>query len=616
MQRHIFGTLHPFFESGHINGRTIASAGFMTALLQRDPFAEYHFFVAQPDNLAAQLRSLPLKAVQRCAVRTLHRTALPYYLRHEAYALFHFSDPVSDYTALCQARNAWAPTIFPVTTVNHTISYSHYASAFLQHLWSGVSSRDCIGCNSHAAKVVMEKYFAHLQTSYGPEVCSHAPRLHVVPMGVDPSAFPPATTSPETLEQRRTMRQALGATDASLVLLLFGRIALADKMDPIPLMLAVKRAMTAKPDVEMRLVMAGFCGPEDTAPDYLRAVAAMLGIAFQIMPNPTEAEKQALYAAADIFVSPSDNIQETFGLSLLEAGAAHLPTVASDWNGYRDIIVHGSTGLLVPTLAPASSPELDILGPLLFENQHHLLRSQQSVVSVPGLAEALLRLAQNPALRASMGQAAHARIMQHFTWDKVVDAWLHLWETLRAQPLSPVEEQRLRGSNGITSSGACTRGMHSDGTSATKASQDTDSAQLPPRAAPQSPNTPPVHPALLPLGTIYAPYATSTPSPQMELRCTPMGEALRKGSVPLAAFTTLGEIVQEKVLLAILVWARKELSLEKLLARISNMPPDENSQAATISPEQGLFYVLWALKHDLLEVCTECHLSCPQPHNP
>lgn len=618
MQRTVFGTLHPFFEGGHINGRTIASAGFMTTLLQRDPFSEYHFFVAQPDSLAATLRDLPLRAVQRDAVRILHRTALHHYLRREEYAVFHLSDPVSGYTALCQARNAWAPTIFPVTTVNHTISYSHYASAFLQHLWKGVSPRDAIGCNSHAAKAVMERYFSHLQGNYGTQVCSHAPRLHVVPMGVDPGQLPAARhLCPEAMQARRAMRSRLEATDSTVLLLLFGRIALADKMDPIPLLLALRRAKIARPALDIRLVMGGYCGPEDSAPEYLRAVAAMLDIPFQIMPDPSDAEKHALYAAADIFVSPSDNIQETFGLSLLEAGAAHLPTVASDWNGYRDIIIHGSTGLLVPTMAPATSPELDMLGPLLFENQHHLLRSQQSVVFVPAMADAIVSLAQDPALRADMGQEAHNRVMAHFTWDRVVDTWLALWEKLRSTPLSPAEEQALRGeSHG--KGDAPNPHISAVPPSAHKHAANTVAHKHVPQNAPHN-ATGPQHPALLPMGAIYAPYATSTPVLSMTVCCTSMGEALRKGRVPFTAFTTLGDMLPEKTLLTLLVWARKEVSLEKLLARATSMAHEPDTMPIAHSTEQALFYILWAIKHDLLELCkscTKCPLSPPKPRNP
>ena len=62
----------------------------------------------------------------------------------------------------------------------------------------------------------------------------------------------------------------------------------------------------------------------------------------------SDKEKKLALAAADLFCSPSDNLQETFGLSVLEAMASSLPVVASDWDGYRDLVVHGRTGWLVP----------------------------------------------------------------------------------------------------------------------------------------------------------------------------------------------------------------------------------------------------------------------------
>ena len=53
--------------------------------------------------------------------------------------------------------------------------------------------------------------------------------------------------------------------------------------------------------------------------------------------------------AADVFLSLPDNIQETFGLVVVEAMASGLPVVGSDWDGYRDLVVDGETGFLVPT---------------------------------------------------------------------------------------------------------------------------------------------------------------------------------------------------------------------------------------------------------------------------
>jgi glycosyltransferase involved in cell wall biosynthesis len=57
----------------------------------------------------------------------------------------------------------------------------------------------------------------------------------------------------------------------------------------------------------------------------------------------------------DIFCSLSDNIQESFGLTVIEAMAAGLPAVVSNWNGYREAISHGTNGVLVDSYLPQSS---------------------------------------------------------------------------------------------------------------------------------------------------------------------------------------------------------------------------------------------------------------------
>lgn len=54
----------------------------------------------------------------------------------------------------------------------------------------------------------------------------------------------------------------------------------------------------------------------------------------------------AYYAAADCFVMPS--YREGFPNTVLEAGAMELPSIVTDINGSREIIVEGKNGMIVP----------------------------------------------------------------------------------------------------------------------------------------------------------------------------------------------------------------------------------------------------------------------------
>jgi hypothetical protein len=120
-----------------------------------------------------------------------------------------------------------------------------------------------------------------------------------------------------------------------------------------------------------------------------------------------------------------DNIQETFGITPLEAMAAGLPVVASDWDGYRSTVRDGVEGFLIPTLAaPASGG----LGVGLVER--HLLEqatyqatvgamAQHTAVHIGRCAQALAGLIENPDLRRRMGQAGRARVAEAFDWPVV-----------------------------------------------------------------------------------------------------------------------------------------------------------------------------------------------------
>ena len=95
------------------------------------------------------------------------------------------------------------------------------------------------------------------------------------------------------------------------------------------------------------------------------------------------------YQNADILVNPS--LSESFGRSLIEAMSCCVPVVATRAGGMPDVVGDGKTGLLVESNDP------------------------------DGLAGAILQLLSDDELRSSMGQAGRRRVLELFTWEKLVE---------------------------------------------------------------------------------------------------------------------------------------------------------------------------------------------------
>lgn len=69
--------------------------------------------------------------------------------------------------------------------------------------------------------------------------------------------------------------------------------------------------------------------------------------AIESVGSKREDELLAYYAAADCFVFPS--YREGFPNTVLEAGAMGLPSIVTDINGSREIIIEGENGVIIPS---------------------------------------------------------------------------------------------------------------------------------------------------------------------------------------------------------------------------------------------------------------------------
>lgn len=314
----------------------------------------------------------------------------------------------------------------PVTIVHHTISYRHLLhERWLPLLLAQPEPYDAIICSSTAARAALRKLLdtcaERFNVAHG-SALSYAGRYEVIPLGVDTQRFRP--------RDPRLGRNRFGLDPDALVLLWVGRLSAVDKADLLPLLQVLSQLKQRHE--RLQLVCCGTERDIEKTSAILRDYGARLGIndALVVLTDVQDALEE-LYACADVFVSPADSLQESFGLAVLEAMACGVPQVVSDWNGYRDTVVEGETGYRIPTYwAQIDDDLVERHAPWQLD---HLSMAQSLAVDVGALTRALDRLLSDEALRRRMSHNSRERAERHYDWRHIVHAHEQLWLELSAQ---------------------------------------------------------------------------------------------------------------------------------------------------------------------------------------
>jgi glycosyltransferase involved in cell wall biosynthesis len=264
----------------------------------------------------------------------------------------------------------------------------------------------------------------------------------VIPLGIDTDKFTRLTTP----DKRATQRAALDAADDEIILLFVGRLSFATKAHPLPLFMAAERA-AQRTGRKLRLVMYGYFKPKDMEPHF-RALAADLckNVVVTFVMNDDARFPDGLWAGADIFASLSDNVQESFGLTPIEAMAAGLPAVITDWDGYREGVRNGCEGFLIPTFTPPPAAGMEIARSYFNEGNYGVSlsgASQSTSVDIEWGANALKVLIENDGLRRTYGANGRARARDVFDWRHIIRAYDELWRDLSERRLAQPPEPTL-----------------------------------------------------------------------------------------------------------------------------------------------------------------------------
>ncbi len=400
---------------------TVFVKRFIASLLRHGDFDELHFFCSGllPDLADGGL----LASDPRIRVMPVDRFALE--TSRNDYEVFHnlWSPDIGPWTDL---RNRLSAHNFPVTGLTHTISYQSFLPRVLATMLLGPRPWDSIVCTTESARTAMCEWIEYLKEEFGSQIGAKVhfeARLDKIPLGVDTELFQPGD-KPE-------LRRRLGLPQDEIIGLYFGRFSHFDKMDLFPLLLAVQKSF-ADSSGKPVLVLAG----SDGFHKYSRLVqefAGQLGIADRVIvrTDVPDADVPAFYAAADFFVSPSDSLQETFGQSIIEAMASGLPVVCSDWDGYKELVVHEETGFRVPTYWMDCNRTVSDYAGVSDWMADHFQIAQSVAVDVPSMANAISRLIADEGLRRRWGTNGRLRARSLFDWKPVVAEHLELWRELK-----------------------------------------------------------------------------------------------------------------------------------------------------------------------------------------
>ena len=133
----------------------------------------------------------------------------------------------------------------------------------------------------------------------------------------------------------------------------------------------------------------------------IQAAIRQFGVQDQCILPGVQSDIGTWLQAMDVFCLSSDT--EGTSISLLEAGAAGLPSVVTDVGGNPEVVIDGESGIVVPRGDAAA------------------------------LSRALVRLMRDSGERAAFGQSAARRVQAEYSMRRMADAYISVYESAVAR---------------------------------------------------------------------------------------------------------------------------------------------------------------------------------------
>ena len=345
--------------------------------------------------------------------------------------LVYYPGPGIGQHAFHRVAATGAHTGWSLCGITHTTSSAGAMDALSELITAPVQPWDAVICTSTAVKDNVTRLL-QAQANMLKERLGISklvlPMLPVIPLGIHTQDFV------YTDAQKTAARKRLKANDNTLVVLFMGRLSFHAKAHPLAMYQALQKAaqLVKASGKKVKLVECGWHANEFIQKAYQDAARqACPDVEVITLDGRKAQDRETAWAGADVFCSLSDNIQETFGIVPIEAMAAGLPVVVSDWDGYKDTVRHEVDGYRIATVMPEAGLATDLALRHAVEVDTYDMYCGHTCtlvsVDIEAAAIAFAKLFESPALRQSMGAAGRERAQQVYDWKVIIAQYEALW---------------------------------------------------------------------------------------------------------------------------------------------------------------------------------------------
>lgn len=406
-------------------GRNAAGESFLRGFLAHGSADSFYVQVQRRehgDHFASTARAMgrqePVSVIESASLGALERPGSVYY-------------PGPGIGEHAWHRTAFGHDRWSLCGITHTTSSIAAMDAIRELVTAPVQPWDAVICTSTAVKNNVERVLQaevdYLKHRLGITKLV-LPQLPVIPLGIHTQDFV------FTDAQRQTARVEIGVDSDTLVVMFMGRLSFHAKAHPLAMYQALQSAAKST-GKKVVLVECGWHANDFIRNAYQEAAQLACPDVRVVALDGRDAESRTrAWASADIFCSLSDNIQETFGIVPIEAMAAGLPVVVSDWDGYRDTVRDTVDGFRIPTSMPSAGLGRDLAfrHAVGIDTYDMYCGHTCSVIGVDidATTRAFAELFNSADLRKRMGESGRIRAQELYDWSRIIPQYQALWEEL------------------------------------------------------------------------------------------------------------------------------------------------------------------------------------------